>query len=278
MPSKPRGCLVLALIFLALGCSGGTKDRKEDGGPAGEPESRDSTDLKQIVAAYYELIEEEYAPPARAVDLRPRLGNFDRLDLSRYVIIWGVDPANVRDPAHTVLAYASGVPKGSGMVAFIDGSVRRVTAEEFRALPRATSSPGIAARPAAYSLSTEEYLAAFQRKDTSAQEKYRRKVIELKGVVQGFSSVTFGTDRVVLGAAGAAGTVHCRMTEGQPWAKFSKGQQLTVKGVGPDLQSYPHLEACAVTAAGPGTGVSATAKKIAAECEANPEAFARKYP
>src|SRR5262249_47813365 len=96
-------------------------------------------------------------------------------------------------------------------------------------------------------------------KDTSAQFKYKRKVIELKGVVKGFDSVTIGNDRkVVLGAAGSPGTVECRMAEGQPWAKFSKGQQLTVKGVGPDLQAYPHLEACAVTAAGPNTGVSAT--------------------
>lgn len=278
MPRKPTGGLVLALIVLTLGCSGGTKDRKDDDGPGGEPEPQDSTVLKQIVAAYYEQIEEDYAPPVKAEDLRPRMGNFDRLDLSRYVIVWGVDPTDVRDPANTVLAYASGVPKGGGMVAFVNGSVRRVTAEEFRVLPRAASFPGIAARPAAYSLSTEEYLTEFKRNGFAAKEKYKRKIIELKGVVKGFHSVTVGNDRkVVLGAAGSAGTVECRLTEGQPWAKFSKGQQLTVKGVGPELQAYPHLVACAVTAAGPGTGVSATAEKIAAECEADPEGFARKY-
>lgn len=51
----------------------------------------------------------------------------------RYVVCWGADPNRAPDGAtRTVLAYEKATPEKGGVVAFLDGSVRNVTAEEFK--------------------------------------------------------------------------------------------------------------------------------------------------
>jgi hypothetical protein len=50
----------------------------------------------------------------------------------RYVVVWGVDPNRASGGAsQTVLAYEKDTPQKGGVVAFLDGSVRNVTAQEF---------------------------------------------------------------------------------------------------------------------------------------------------
>lgn len=92
-------------------------------------------DLGQF-AKYY-LAEAIGRPPQSLADL-PEL----RRDMpkaypafvdGRYVVVWGVDPN--RAPAgasQTVLAYEKAAPEKGGVVAFLDGSVRNVTAQEFQ--------------------------------------------------------------------------------------------------------------------------------------------------
>jgi hypothetical protein len=55
----------------------------------------------------------------------------------RYVVVWGADPN--RAPAgasQTVLAYEKATPVKGGVVVFLDGSVRNVTAQEFQAFAK----------------------------------------------------------------------------------------------------------------------------------------------
>jgi hypothetical protein len=58
----------------------------------------------------------------------------------RYVVAWGTDPNRASAGAsQTVLAYEKATPEKGGVVAFLDGSVRNVTAEEFQKLARPTA-------------------------------------------------------------------------------------------------------------------------------------------
>jgi hypothetical protein len=51
----------------------------------------------------------------------------------RYVVAWGADPNRASDGAsRTVLAYEKAAPAKGGVVVFLDGSVRNVTAQEFQ--------------------------------------------------------------------------------------------------------------------------------------------------
>jgi hypothetical protein len=54
-----------------------------------------------------------------------------------YVVLWG---ARENTPATAVIAYEKDVPKKGGMVANFTGSVVRMTAEEFKAAPKASGN------------------------------------------------------------------------------------------------------------------------------------------
>lgn len=57
---------------------------------------------------------------------------YKAIEDGEYIVLWGADP--LRAPAgttNTVLAYDKDVPENGGVVAFLDGSIRTVTAQEF---------------------------------------------------------------------------------------------------------------------------------------------------
>jgi hypothetical protein len=140
-----RGVLLLALGMLVMG---GCKKRGPDA--ATEPASGKppignfipavgrhevSTDLGQI-SKWYMIEATTGTVPRGLQDLSdfkrdlPRV--YKAIEEGRYVVCWGADPN--RAPAgttNTVLAYDKDVPEKGGVVAFLDGSIRNVTAQDF---------------------------------------------------------------------------------------------------------------------------------------------------
>jgi hypothetical protein len=55
------------------------------------------------------------------------------------VLIWGADPAKTPDQAGTVLGYEKETPSQGGYVLMMDGTVKKMTAEEFQAARKAQS-------------------------------------------------------------------------------------------------------------------------------------------
>jgi hypothetical protein len=109
---------------------------------ARQPDIRSGNDLKQIGLAYYNCIDVNGRPPARAQDLAAHLGNDKRLrkllETEAIVFFYNVRPTQKSDGASsTVLAYPDYVPKKGGFVLMGDGTVQKMTVEDFRKAPRA---------------------------------------------------------------------------------------------------------------------------------------------
>jgi hypothetical protein len=147
---KAAKCARPLALLLALGVllPGGCKKRGADS--ATEPASGKppigkyipavgrhevATDLGQISKWY--MIEATTGTVPRGLqdltDLKRDLPRVHKaIEEGLYVVCWGADPN--RAPAgttNTVLAYDKDVPEKGGVVAFLDGSIRTVTAQEF---------------------------------------------------------------------------------------------------------------------------------------------------
>jgi hypothetical protein len=59
---------------------------------------------------------------------------YKALQEGRYVLYWGANPLA---SANAVLGYEKNVPTQGGVVLLMDGSIQRMTAQEFNAAPRA---------------------------------------------------------------------------------------------------------------------------------------------
>jgi prepilin-type processing-associated H-X9-DG protein len=261
---------VLGLVMLAVGCN---KDKSGGAeGPQTDAEKRQASDLKMIAMGYHMAMQDR-TPPMDEQKLMERVTTDKPIDFKAYVIFWGVNLDEVADQKNTVLAYAQDVPNSGGMVAFVDGSVRRVSAEQFRSLPQPTSTK-MADRAPDVSLTVKEFSTDFN--------KYEGKIVELKGVVTGFESSSDYTppksfnDRIELGSGEYGHFAFCVMVEPQPWAKYAKGQQVTVKGrrvSGTTGGGNPQLLECVVVNAGAATGVSTTAEALSKEAASGADAM-----
>jgi hypothetical protein len=116
--------LALAAV-LAFGC----------GGKSGPSLPAEQIQLKEINEMYWHFVRSHSKPPAKLADLATRRyeGNFsgavDSLKKGKYLVVWGVKDKD----AGTVLAYEKDVPARGGPVLMADGTIREMTAEEFRA-------------------------------------------------------------------------------------------------------------------------------------------------
>jgi hypothetical protein len=262
-------CLLLQTV---IGCS------KKSDAPMNNEEKNQANDLKQFVIAYQACCDLRQ-PPTSKEQLFQRISSDREIDFGKYVVIWGIELDAVTDKHNTVLAYAADVPTKGGMVGFVDGSVRRVSAEDFKSLPKA--SPGNPAGQAAdFSPSVKEFCDAFQMQQA---KKYREKLVELQGEVWGFESSsdynppkTF-IDTLFIVAANEPVRVMCIMTESQPWSKYTKGQRITIKGRVPFELAFPHLKSCVVVSAGPTTGFVTKAEDLAKEFKTGVDKANAKY-
>jgi tRNA_anti-like len=288
--------VVVSLLFNG-GCNKGqpTEDRQTknadreqaagtDDGVRREKEKQEEADLRLLALGYDIFINNEHVPPQSPDDIR-RVTVTDRpIDFKKFVVIWAVDLAKIAARNSTVIAYAVDVPKDGGMVAFADRSVRRVSAEEFRSLTKATPVAKTVERKSDFTLSAADFIAECNKDKMAAKGKYEDRIVELKGIIKGFDATvppiigTSGTE-LRLCAPGSDGfySIRCFLTESQPWGRLAKGQQVTVKGIAVDpTYGGPGLKKASVLAAGPGDAVVCSAKDIAAEFEKDPEGTIKK--
>jgi len=101
-----------------------------------------ANDLKQIGLAYHNHIDAVSRAPQKAEDLAPYFDNskklLDHLKSKRIEFYYGVGIAQMTEgTSNTILAYEKDAPDKGGQVLFGDGSVRKLTADEFKKAPKA---------------------------------------------------------------------------------------------------------------------------------------------
>jgi hypothetical protein len=104
--------------------------------------ARTTNDLKQIGLAYHNCVDATGKAPAKAEDLAPFLCNNKRMvDLLKnedIVFFFGVGIAQMTSgTSNTVLAYDKDVPDKGGLVLMGDGSVKKMSAEDFKKATKA---------------------------------------------------------------------------------------------------------------------------------------------
>lgn len=117
-----RLCAALAFLLFATGA------RAQDAATA--------NDLKVIGIAYHNHISATNAAPAKAEDLAPYFENdkrlLDLLKTGRIAFIYGVGIEDMKDgTANTIVAYPKEAAKKGGFCLYGDGSVRKLSAEDF---------------------------------------------------------------------------------------------------------------------------------------------------
>lgn len=126
-------CFVLPL-FVAAGCAGKSNTMI----PSASMEDK----LTEIGRMYKDYSKDHKHPPRTLSDLDQAVyeaantSGFAALRDGECVMLWGGKPPGV-DAAKTVLAYEKSVPESGGLVLFQDGSVRPMTAAEFKSAPKA---------------------------------------------------------------------------------------------------------------------------------------------
>jgi hypothetical protein len=95
-----------------------------------------SNDLKEILLAYHNYIDKNKgSAPAKAADLGPFLEKraLARLENKSVVFVYNVTLKDmIQGSSKTILAYEKNAPEKGGMVAYGDGSVKKLTADEFK--------------------------------------------------------------------------------------------------------------------------------------------------
>ncbi len=95
-------------------------------------------ELKQIGIAYHNHIDATGKPPAKPDDLLKYLDNNQKLvdkmkEGGDIVFVFGVGITDMKEgTSNTVLAYPKDVEKNGGPVLYGDGSVKKLTADEFK--------------------------------------------------------------------------------------------------------------------------------------------------
>ena len=102
------------------------------------PLPKNQDDLKQIHEIYQHFVKSQEKPPGEVSDLTQRQyerihpGTVKALQDGKYLVVFGITAKD----AGTVLAYEKDAPVQGGTVIMADGSVKTVTADEFKAAKR----------------------------------------------------------------------------------------------------------------------------------------------
>jgi hypothetical protein len=120
--------------------SGG--DKPASGG--GVQKARTENDLKQLVLAYHSHLDATKKPPSKIDDLAPYLEKnspvIGAVKDGSLVMYWNVDIFKLTaGTSNTILAYENDTPTKGGMVGMADGSIKTMTADDFK---KAAKPPG----------------------------------------------------------------------------------------------------------------------------------------
>jgi hypothetical protein len=122
--------VLAGLLVLVLGASGAHGQVLD--------KAKMTTYLKQIGLAYHNYLDSNGGKaPAKADDLGPYVENdkklLDALKSGDIVFAWGVRLTDMTaGSSNTVLAYEKDAPTKGGQVLYGDGSVKKLTADEFK--------------------------------------------------------------------------------------------------------------------------------------------------
>jgi hypothetical protein len=121
--------LLVALLMLALVGSTSAQNALQD--------QKTKNDIKQLVLAYHNHHDATTKAPAKPDDLAPYIENDKRLlDLMKsgqLVFLFGVKLTEMPEgTSNTVLVYEKDAATKGGIVGYADGSVKKLTADEFK--------------------------------------------------------------------------------------------------------------------------------------------------
>jgi hypothetical protein len=95
-----------------------------------------SNDLKEILLAFHTYLDKNKgSAPTKSADLASLLEKraLGRLDDKSVVFVYGVTIKDMTNgTSNTILAYEKDAPEKGGHVGYADGSVKKMTAEEFK--------------------------------------------------------------------------------------------------------------------------------------------------
>jgi tRNA(Ile2) C34 agmatinyltransferase TiaS len=143
------------------------------------------------------------------------------------------------------------------------------------------AGPGLAQDrkdPAVVKLDPEAFAAEVKKDEKAAAVKYKDKAIELSGTVIGVQR-TLGGDVFLSLPSKTAGIlgVNCFLQDKNVFGKVVKGQEVTVRGRYPDLQSGIQLMDCELVKVGPSPALTYMAETMAREWVNDKEAATRKW-
>jgi len=127
-------------------------------------------------------------------------------------------------------------------------------------------------------VTAEAFHGAIKKDAKAAAEKFEPALVELSGVVRAVGSR--GAETFVTLDAGPEATlgILCVFAEEkQPWAKLSRGQKITVRGLWPEVVLQPGLVACTIAEAGPNPAAELRAEALAEDFAKARDAVRAKY-
>src|SRR5262249_34234728 len=129
--------------------------------------------------------------------------------------------------------------------------------------PAGLGKPDLVVTPA-------EWRAEFKKDSTAAKAKYRGKVIEMSGTLEGVRPDPFGTQFAFIefDVANDFAGVRCVLTDPRPWRKVGPGSKVKVRGKSSEIHAGD-LNPCEIVEAGPNTSVIITAAQLAKEFAAD---------
>ncbi len=132
---RMRVCCWLLLGVGLVGCGSSASNP----GTGGDPGQKDY--LVDLAGLLRSTAQQGQSPPARPADLAIYEGPFPvaviGLTNKRIVYQWGQPLKTGAEAANRVLAYESEAPSRGGWVLMQDGTVKEMTADQFKAAPRA---------------------------------------------------------------------------------------------------------------------------------------------
>ncbi|MCI0642560.1 MAG: hypothetical protein L0Y72_22365 [Gemmataceae bacterium] len=96
--------------------------------------------LARVGALYHHYLADKEQPPASAEDLRAvqaHAADLTPVDAGDIVVVWGVKIRDDPQAGRLVLGYEKDAPKEGGFVLLVDGQVKKMSAAEFAAAPKA---------------------------------------------------------------------------------------------------------------------------------------------
>jgi len=129
-----------------------------------------------------------------------------------------------------------------------------------------------------FTLTADEYVADIEKDKQAAKAKYQGKLIELSGTVRAIQGGVPAreTGIVNLGATNSMFGVNCSMTEKEPWARVSPGQQVRIRGKA-DTSGIPYLWNSMIVEQGPNPAVKISDADLAKEFVGDKKKTNQKY-